>query len=140
MLGEYESLRVAESRFQRGSVDILAFNATRNLMLIVGCTLSAPRDEDFANIVTLRTIFLEEIFAGSVISIIPVIFTGLRTSPAYWEPIFDEHDATHCTVPVFDGSRIAAALELIPSKREREFFSFLADPQGTGFPRAANYS
>jgi hypothetical protein len=128
MLGEHETLRDAESKFERGSLDILAFNESRKIMLLVACTLNAPKDEDFTNLTTLRTIFLEEILTGSNVSIIPVIFTGLKTSQPYWEQTFADHYLAHSTVPIFDGNRREAALVLLENKREQEFFSFLSNP------------
>jgi hypothetical protein len=128
MLGEYETLRIAGSNFQRGSLDILAFNPIHRLMLIVGCTLNAPKDEDFTNLLTLRTIFTEEIFTESALTIRPVVFTGLRTFSEYWEPISDELNLTNSTIPIFDGSRTENALDLLAKKQEHEFFNFLINP------------
>jgi len=127
MLGEHETLRTAGSKFQRGSLDILAFNESRNQMLLVGCTLNAPKDEDFSNLMTRRSILLEEIFAESTVHLRPVIFTGLKNFQSYWEPVASEFNFGFA-IPIFDGSRIEAALDLIPSRQDHRLFEFLNNP------------
>lgn len=128
MLGEFENLRDPESKFQRGSLDILAYKESRNLMLIVGCTLNAPTDHDFNNLTTLRTILLDEVLAGAKVALIPVMCCGLKTYQAYWEQGFADHSATFCTVPVLDGVRRVAALTALENKRDDEFYNFLSNP------------
>jgi hypothetical protein len=128
MLSEFESLKGPDSKFERGSLDILAYSESRKLMLIVGCTLNAPKDSDFTNISTLRTIFLDEILPGSNTSLIPVIFSGLKSCQSYWEQTFADYGTTFCTVPILDGSRREAALQLLESKQEQAFYDFLSHP------------
>lgn len=128
MLGEYETLRTTGSKFQRGSLDVLAFNEARRILLLVACTLNAPKEDDFGNLMALRSIFLDEIFANSSISTIPVMFTGVRSFQTYWTPNSDEFGIGNFRIPVVDGSRAQTALDLIPKSRDLDFLYFLLDP------------
>ena len=97
-------------------------------MLIVGCTLSAPKDSDLTNLTTLTTIFRDEILHESNASIIPVIFSGLKNCQAYWEQPYADYGSTFCTVRILDGSRRDAALNRLEGKQEQAFYDFLSDP------------
>lgn len=51
--GEFEYLLLATSRL--GSLDIVAYHKERNRVLLCSCTVGAPEEWDYANLVTVRS-------------------------------------------------------------------------------------
>lgn len=55
VLGEFEYLRAGISKVRLGSVDIIAHHKERNRVLLCPCTMGAPEERDYGNLVTVRT-------------------------------------------------------------------------------------
>jgi hypothetical protein len=123
VLGEYESLLAPDTPVQRASVDILAANQQKKLLLIVSCTLNSPKEDDIGNLRYAREILAREVFADTAVRIIPVLFTSSMGCPSYYksEDHFD-------WIPAIDADGTAILLELLKSGEERRFFEFLANP------------
>ena len=123
LLADYELLRVPGTKVQRGSADILAASPDGKTLLIVACTLGTPKDEDFGNLLNVREILLREVFAGTDVSVLPVLFTGAAGCPTY-----REIESGHLYVPILDIDGVAALLGLLRTGREERFLEFLSNP------------
>lgn len=55
VLGEFESLFAPPSPVQLGSVDIVAYHAGRNRILLGSCTMAPPEERDYGNLVAVRS-------------------------------------------------------------------------------------
>jgi hypothetical protein len=123
VLGEYERLLAPDTAVQRASIDILAANQQSKLLLIVSCTLNSPKEEDIGNLRYAREILAREVFAGTGVRVIPMLFTSSMGCPSYYksEDHFD-------SIPAIDADGTAILLELLKSGQERRFFEFLANP------------
>jgi hypothetical protein len=55
VLGEFEYLRAGISKVCLGSVDIIAYHKARNRVLLCSCTMGAPEERDYGNLVTVRS-------------------------------------------------------------------------------------
>jgi hypothetical protein len=55
VLGEFEYLRAGISKVRLGSVDIVAYHKGRNRVLLCSCTMGAPEERDYGNLVTVRS-------------------------------------------------------------------------------------
>ncbi len=55
VLGEFEYLLAAASKVRLGSVDIIAYHKERNRVLLCSCTMGAPEERDYGNLVTVRS-------------------------------------------------------------------------------------
>jgi hypothetical protein len=55
VLGEFEYLHVGISKVRLGSVDIIAYHKERNRVLLCSCTMGAPEERDYGNLVTVRS-------------------------------------------------------------------------------------
>jgi hypothetical protein len=125
MLAEYETLRSGETAIQRGSVDILAFHPKRSLLMIVACTLNAPKEEDFHNLLNIRDILENEAFAESPQQIVPAVFTAVRNFPGEWGREPDNPFSQQNSIPVLDALRLDAALGYLSARTEEKFWSLL---------------
>lgn len=123
VLGDYEGLVAPDTPVQRVSIDILAASQRAKLLLIVSCTLGTPKEEDLGNLRYAREILAREVFAGTGVHVIPVLFTSAMGCPSYYksEDHFD-------WVPVIDADGTTILLELLNSGQESRFFEFLGNP------------
>ena len=55
VLGEFEYLHAGVSKVRLGSVDIIAYHKERNRVLLCSCTMGAPEERDYGNLVTVRS-------------------------------------------------------------------------------------
>lgn len=123
LLGDHEHLCVLETKVRRGSADILAASADGKTVLIVGCTLGMPKDEDFSNLLHVREILLRDVLACTHVSVLPVLFTGAAGCGTY-----KEIESGFFYIPVIDADGTAALLELLRTGQEKRFNDFLANP------------
>lgn len=82
ILGEFERLAHPETQVEIASVDSLAFDQAARQMLVVGCTIKAPKEEDLSNLLRARTELAESI-SDQVDELVALIFTGMRGYPGY---------------------------------------------------------
>ena len=113
VLGEYERLLAPDTDVQRASIDILAASQRGKLLLIVSCTLNTPKEEDLGNLRYAREILAREVFAGTGVRVIPLLFTSSMGCPSYYksENHFD-------WIPVIDADSTTVLLELLNSGQE----------------------
>ena len=123
VLGDYEGLVAPSTDVQRASIDILAASQRSKLLLIVSCTLNTPKEQDLGNLRYAREILAREVFAGTGVRVIPVLFTSSMGCPSYYksEDHFD-------WIPVIDADATPILLELLNSGQESRFFEFLGNP------------
>lgn len=75
-LDEYEKLR--ERKVEHGSVDILAYNKNKNQLFLVNCTLGIPKPNEIDSYNSVKTVLYDELFKGTTLQIIPIIFSAKR--------------------------------------------------------------
>src|SRR5262249_14324274 len=61
-------------RVQHGSVDVIAVRD--QTLLLVACTIGAPKDEDFSRLWHLRTLLVAELATHTTATVFPVLVTG----------------------------------------------------------------
>ncbi len=123
ILGNYERILAPDTPVQRASVDILAANQSSKLLVIVSCTINPPKPEDVSNLRYAREILAREVFAGTGVRVIPVLFTSSMGGPSYYQSE-DHFD----WVPVVDADSMGILLDLLRSGQEGHFFQFLMNP------------
>jgi len=123
MLGHLEHIVAPHSKVHRASVDLLAASQPAKFLLAVACTLGPPKAEDFSNLRYARNIFAREVFAGTGVNVIPVLFTSATGCPAY-----DKTEDILDFVPVIDADQMQNLLKLLREGQEIRFFQFLMNP------------
>jgi hypothetical protein len=123
VLGEYEHILAPDSQVRRASVDILAASQERRLLLIVGCTLDTPKPEDANNLRYAREILVRDVFAGTGVNIVPVLFNSSMGGPLY-----DKSEEHFDWVPIVDADSMKLLLEHLRTGQEGHFFQFLSNP------------
>lgn len=124
VLGEYEHLVVQQTKVRLGSVDILAVTPSGSMLLLVGCTLGALKEEDFGSLLNVRGTLEREVFASTTVHIQPVVFTAAAESPT-----FKQLEGIFNFIPIINAAGLEATLALIASGQERRFFEFLTNPK-----------
>ena len=123
VLGEYEHIVVKRTNVRRGSVDILAASQRDRKLVLVACTMTMPKEDDFTNLLTTATIIAREAFADTNVRIMPLVCTSAPGCPQFWET----GDGL-TSIPILDADRLGLLLRLLKEGREREVFSFLDNP------------
>ena len=119
VLGEYEHIVAPTTGVRRGSVDILAVSQRAGRLVLVACTIGAPKDEDFTNLQTTAEILDREVFGEASLRIVPLLCTCAPGFPAQ----------SVSGVPVLDADRLELALRLVNAGREQEVLSFLENTE-----------
>ncbi len=123
VLGDYEHIVAPDTKVRRATVDMLAATQRGKLLLAVACTLNPPKAEDFGNLRYAREILAREVFYGTAVRVIPVLFTSATGCPAY-----DKSEDSLDIVPVVDADQMANFLRLLRAGQEGRFFDFLNNP------------
>ncbi len=123
VLGEYENIVAPETKVHRGSVDILAASQRHKKLVLVACTIGAPKEDDFTNLLNTAGIVVREVFAGTAVSVLPLVCTGVRGFAPYKDIVEGLSG-----LPILDADRLELLLKLLRVGRERDFFSFLYNP------------
>lgn len=123
ILGNYEHILAPDTPVQRASVDILAASQQSRLLLLVSCTINPPKPEDVSNLRYACEILAREVFTGTGVRVIPLLFTSSVGGPSYYQ----SEDHFDC-VPVVDADGMGILLGLLRSGQESRFFQFLANP------------
>jgi len=71
-----------ETNILRGSLDLLAGKGRSDTVFLVACTLAPPKEEDFGNLLNAQGILEREVFDGTSVRVVPVLFTGARGQPS----------------------------------------------------------
>lgn len=125
VLGAHEDLLAEKTKIKRASLDLIAYHPVRKLALLGGCTLNVPKEEDYSQLVSVRTMLLEDWKGDLPFSCEVVMFTAAPNCPVRSNPtILDsfvslpgDHD-----VRVVDGNALSEALTLLQERNEEEFF------------------
>ncbi len=123
VLGEYEHILAPDSQVRRASVDILAASQERRFLLIVGCTLDTPKPEDANNLRYAREILVRDVFAGTGVNVVAVLFNSAMGGPQY-----DKSEDHFDWVPIVDADSMKILLEHLRTGQEDRFFQFLSNP------------
>ena len=77
-LGSHEYLHfdTSNSKVRKGSLDILAFHPGRRLVLLVSCTMNAPNEGDYSNLVDLRAALISDVGPQAGVDVDLVVFTA----------------------------------------------------------------
>lgn len=76
-LGQTKHEVLKENDVTRFSIDILAsHHESKNLLLLIGCTISSPNDKDVDNLKSIRRVLQDEVFKGTQLHIKPFIFSA----------------------------------------------------------------
>ena len=123
VLGEYEHIVEPETKVRRGSVDILAASHRHKKLVLVACTIGAPKEDDFTNLLNTAEIIAREVFAGTAVSVYGLVCAGVRGLAPYKDIVEGLSG-----LPILDADRLELSLKLLMAGRERDFFSFLWNP------------
>jgi hypothetical protein len=93
--------------------------------MVIACTLNAPKEEDFHNLLNIRDILQSEAFAETPQRILPAVFTAVRNFPGEWGRESDNPFSQQDSIPVLDASRMDAALDYLSERTEEKFWSLL---------------
>lgn len=125
VLGEFETLRLAGSPVQQGSLDILAYHKTRKRVLMCSCTLTPPEERDYGNLVSLRSHLLSRVSPNVRFDTDLAIFSSAA------ECIPPRHYMTLGSyVAIFDQRELLTFLANLEAGNENQFFDKL---EGTQF-------
>lgn len=76
-LGQTRHEVLKENTVTRFSADILAsHHESKNLLLLVGCTIGSPKDSDIDNLKSIRRVLQDEIFKDTQLHIKPFVFSA----------------------------------------------------------------
>ena len=118
VLGEYENIVAHNTGVRRGTADLLAATQNPPELIIVACTIGAPKDEDFTRLRTTAEILGREVFSQTTVRIHGLICTA---APGYVPP-------NDLGIAVLDADRLSLALRLIDNGRERDVLAFIESP------------
>lgn len=123
LLGNYEHIIAPHTKVRRSSVDILAAHQPNNLLLVVGCTLTAPEIKDFGNLTNARDILKRGPFAEMGVNIVPVLFTCTTGGPSHYR-----NEESLEMLPIIDADKLEILLRHLRQGEEERFFHFLLNP------------
>jgi hypothetical protein len=124
VLGEYEHLFAEGTSVERGSVDVLAVHPDGKALIVVGCTIAAPEERDVGNLINLSEILAREVFHGTGVSVLPLLFTAAHGCDPY-----RELDGGFRLISIIDADRLGALLALIRQGQKERFFQHLQNPE-----------
>ena len=125
VLGAHEDLVAEQTKVKRASLDLLAYHPIRKLALLSACTLNVPKEEDYSQLVSVRTMLLEDWKGDLPFSCDVVMFTAAPNCPARSNPtILDSFISlpSDGDVRVIDGNGLSEALALLEERKEDQFF------------------
>lgn len=77
-LDEYEKLKDRTTSVDLGSVDVVAYNDSRRLLLLTNCTIGIPASKEMESYNNVRGRLYDELFKDSDIQIIPIVFSAQK--------------------------------------------------------------
>lgn len=128
VLGAHEHWVAKESRVSRGSVDLLAYHPNRRLLLLGACTLNVPKQEDYAQLVSMRAMLLDNWCGDVPFTCDVVMFTGVPgCSDGSDSGILEQFFSTRNNgVVVIDADRLSNAVLLLEERKEEDFLKQFA--------------
>ena len=131
VLGAHEDLFAEQTKVKRGSLDLIAYHPSRKLALLGGCTLNVPKEEDYAQMLSVRVILLEDWKGDLPYACVPVMFTGAPSCPGKSNSVVVDSFMVLPSgedVKVIDANGLSEALTLIEERKENQFFSRFLGP------------
>ena len=131
VLGAHEDLFAEQTKVKRGTLDLIAYHPARKLMLLGGCTLNVPKEEDYAQLLSVRAILLEDWKGDLPFACVPVMFTGSPNCPGKSSSVVVDSFIVLPSgddVKVIDANCLSQALTLIEERKENQFFSRFLGP------------
>ena len=124
ILGVHEDLIAEHTKVKRGSVDLLAYHPVRKVALLAGCTLNVPKEEDYAQLVSIRSMLLEDWKGDIPVRCELVMFTGapdcaVASTATIFDPFISIPNRNGVTV--IDANGLSEALVLLQERKEEEF-------------------
>lgn len=117
----YQTDEVRGAKMLRGSLDILAYNEQRRLLLIGSCKLNPPPDKDFNNLINIKAALTETLRREANVNVALAIFTA----------------ADHCLphagyrgenfVAVFDKKKISSLIDALNEGKQEPLYKSLVD-------------
>jgi len=129
VLGAYEDLVAEQTKIKRASLDLLAYHPLRKLVLLGGCTLNVPKEEDQVQLLSVRAMLLEDWKGDLPFSCEAVMFTAapecpVRSNPTNWDSFTSVPSGDD--VKVVDANSLSEALGLLQERKEEQFFKRFA--------------
>jgi hypothetical protein len=124
VLGAQEDLVAEQTKIKRASLDLLAYHPLRNLVLLGGCTLNVPKEEDHVQLLSVRAMLLED-WKGDLPFVCEVVmFTAapecpLRSNPTTWNSFMSLASGDDVRV---DANSLSEALALLEERKDEQFF------------------
>lgn len=75
-LDEFEKLTIKDTKFTKGTVDLLAFAPAYSVIYVISCTVTLPQDKDIAGIMECADYLTKEIFGNRPIKLQPALVTS----------------------------------------------------------------
>lgn len=123
VLGEFESLFVPPSPVQLGSVDIVAYHAGQNRILLGSCTLGPPEERDYGNLVTVRSHLVSSMDKSVSFAIDLAIFSSTAQSVAP-----SQYTTSKDYVALFDRDDLKESIRWLRSGIDSQFRRKLDPP------------
>jgi hypothetical protein len=118
VLGQHETFK--HDRSVSASIDIIATHD--HTLLLLACTISAPKSEDFTMLWHLRTMLASKLADQTNVTILPVLVTGITATETY-------HSVDGGTgIPIIDTEQLRKIITELPNMTTREFVQSLAAP------------
>ena len=125
ILGQKQWLRYPDSDVEIGSVDVLAFNAAKNSVLLVACSLAPPKVGDVMRLQSVEG-YLQKLLKETSYDLTSIVFTLGHNCPSAIDIDIDSLGLTSHGVPIVDVDRMTKMLLLLKYRQEESYFSFLS--------------
>lgn len=134
VLGDFEYLLAPDSQVRRGSVDIIAYHKERNRVLLCSCTIAAPEERDYGNLVTVRSDLQSRISRDVSFAIELAIISC--TAQCVVPP---QYSTPTAHVALFDRESLKDSIRWLQSGEEAAFFRKVDPPPDLYDWRSAEY-
>ena len=124
-LGSKESLTEIDAergeRIVRGSLDLLAYNEQRRLLLLGACKLNPPPDRDFNNLITVKATLEKTLLPEANVTIVLAMFTAAEHCGPYSGYRGENF------VALFDKQKISSLVDALNEGDVKPFYDGLVD-------------
>lgn len=117
-LDEFEKLTIKDSKFDKGSVDLLAFAPLYSALYVVSCTLGLPQEKEISNIRECSEYLSRELFPDRPVKLLAVLITTkMDTSRA-------RDECVKRGIQLVDGTELRNLVEKLRLGDAKGFISF----------------
>lgn len=117
VLGPHEYLRDPGTRLERGSLDLVAFQETKRVLVLGSCKTNAPKESDYDNLVNMRQLLIDDLEGADSFETHMVIFTAAAEARLYKELETSGSGPFPRVIPVFDAQRLKAGIEALQTNQ-----------------------